>query len=75
MYDCIFGFVGFDNEIVVEEEVDYMEVDMEKVRSMLEFWEDVIEDVVIDFNDEDLDRGWLVMLFLVEVEDEGWFFF
>lgn len=73
MYDCTSGFAGFDNETAAEEEVDYMEVDTEKARSTLEFWEDAIEDVVTDFNDEDLDRGRPATSLSVEAEDEGRF--
>ena len=73
MYDSTCGFTGFDREAAAEEEVDYMEVDTEKARSTLEFWEDAIEDVVTDFNDEDLDGGRPATSLSVEEEDEGRF--
>ena len=50
-----------------------MEVDAEKARNTLEFWEDAIEDVVTDFNDEDLDGGRPATSLSVEAEDEGRF--
>lgn len=63
LYDEVFKFMDF--EIEGEGDEEYMEVDFEWVKEMIEFWEDVIEDIIVDF-EEDVE---LVVFFLIDVED------
>ena len=75
-YDEVFEFMGYETEGEGEEE--YMEVDLERARETIEFWEDAIEDVIIDFDEdaelaaslsidaEDMERTYLNQLSLVK---------
>lgn len=75
-YDEVFEFMGYETEGEGEEE--YMEVDLERARETIEFWEDAIEDMIIDFDEdaelaaslsidaEDVERTYLNQLSLVK---------
>ena len=49
-YDEVFEFMDYETEGEGEEE--YMEVDLERASETIEFWEDAIEDVIIDFDED-----------------------
>lgn len=73
--DEVFEFMGY--EIEGEGEEEYMEVDLERARETIEFWEDAIEDMIIDFDEDaelaaslsidadDMERTYLNQLSLV----------
>ena len=71
-YDEVFEFMGYETEGEGQEE--YMEVDLEQAREAIEFWEDAIKDVIIDFDEdtslsidaEDMESTYLNQLSLVK---------
>lgn len=68
LYDETSEFAACENE-----EEEYMEVDLERARETIEFWEDAIEDVITDFNEDDADAGPSASL-SVDAEDMEWRF-
>lgn len=75
-YDEVFKFMDFETEGEGDEE--YMEVDLERAKETIEFWEDAIEDIIVDFEEdaepaaslsidaEDMDRTYLNQRSLVK---------